>query len=460
MLNRTIDLNAAATALAATGLAMAVGLAADAWAQSPATATPMAPAATVTVLHCGHLLDSVGGKLLGATTIVVEGKRVREVTSGTTTAPGAVEIELGDQTCLPGLIDSHTHLTEQTSPSQYVDQFRWNIADYAVRSTIYARRTLLAGFTTVRNVGDRDNESVALRNAINAGLLPGPRIFTAGVPIGSTGGHADPTDGYRADLAGDPGPKIGIVNSPDEAVKAVREHYKVSDDLIKIMPSGGVLDESASGDNAQLTLEEIRAVVATAHDYGFTVAAHAHGAEAIRRAVLGGVDSIEHGTYMDAADMKLMVEHGTWYVPTIIAGDFVARQSKVPGYYPPQVAAKAAAIGPLILATAGRAYKAHVKIAFGTDAAVYPHGQNAHEFELMVQAGMPPVFALQAATINAAQLLKREQDLGSVAAGKLADVVAVPGDPTTDISRMLNVSFVMKDGVVYKLKGTPVDTSP
>jgi imidazolonepropionase-like amidohydrolase len=436
------------------GLVTLLAAAPAAQAQSPASA----PA--VTALHCGHLLDSVAGKLLGATTIVVAGKRVQEVQSGTTTPPGATEIDLGDQTCLPGLIDSHTHLTSETSPTQYVDQFHWNIADYAVRSTVYARRTLLAGFTTVRNVGDQANESVALRNAINAGLLPGPRIFTAGVPIGSTGGHADQSDGYRADLAGDPGPLVGIINSPDDAVKAVREHYKVGDDLIKIMPSGGVLDESASGDNAQLTLEEIRAVVSTAHDYGFTVAAHAHGAEAIRRAVLGGVDSIEHGTYMDAEDMKLMVEHGTWYVPTIIAGDFVARQSKVPGYYPPQVAAKAAAIGPLILGTAGRAYKAHVKIAFGTDAAVYPHGQNAHEFELMVQAGMPPLFALQAATINAAQLLKRDKDLGSVAVGKLADVVAVPGDPTTDISRMLNVSFVMKDGVVYKLKGTPVDTSP
>jgi imidazolonepropionase-like amidohydrolase len=436
------------------GLVTLLAAASAAQAQSPASA----PA--VTALHCGHLLDSVAGKLLGATTIVVAGKRVQEVQSGTTTPPGATEIDLGDQTCLPGLIDSHTHLTSETSPTQYVDQFHWNIADYAVRSTVYARRTLLAGFTTVRNVGDQANESVALRNAINAGLLPGPRIFTAGVPIGSTGGHADQSDGYRADLAGDPGPLVGIINSPDDAVKAVREHYKVGDDLIKIMPSGGVLDESASGDNAQLTLEEIRAVVSTAHDYGFTVAAHAHGAEAIRRAVLGGVDSIEHGTYMDAEDMKLMVEHGTWYVPTIIAGDFVARQSKVPGYYPPQVAAKAAAIGPLILGTAGRAYKAHVKIAFGTDAAVYPHGQNAHEFELMVQAGMPPLFALQAATINAAQLLKRDKDLGSVAVGKLADVVAVPGDPTTDISRMLNVSFVMKDGVVYKLKGTPVDTGP
>jgi len=307
------------------------------------------------------------------------------------------------------------------------------------------------------NLGDIGNESAALRNAINAGVLPGPRIFTAGQAIGSTGGHADPTNGYRLDLAGDPGPTVGIINGPEEAVKAVRLHYKEGDDLIKIMPSGGVLDESASGDNSQLTLEEIRAVVSTAHDYGFTVAAHAHGAESIRRAVLGGVDSIEHGTYMDAEDMKLMVEHGTWYVPTIIAGDFVARQSKVPGYYPPQVAAKAAAIGPLILATAGRAYKAHVKIAFGTDAAVYPHGQNAHEFELMVEAGMPPMFTLQAATVSAAQLLKHDRELGSIAKGKAADVIAVPGDPLANISLMKQVSFVMKDGVVYKLNGAPVE---
>ncbi len=440
--------------VAASGLAALVVVASAA-----AESAPAAPG-NVTALHCGHLFDPVEGKVLGATTIVVEGKRVREVTSGTVTPPGAAEIDLNDQTCLPGLIDSHVHLTMQTSASEYIDKFRWNVSDYAVRSTVYARRTLLAGFTTVRNLADHTNESVALRNAINAGVLPGPRIFTAGVAIGSTGGHADPTDGFRMDLAGDPGPSIGIINSPEDAVKAVRQHYKDGDDLIKIMPSGGVLDESASGDNAQLTLEEIRAVVATAHDYGFTVAAHAHGAEAIRRAVLGGVDSIEHGTYMDAEDMKLMVEHGTWYVPTIIAGDFVARQSKVPGYYPPQVAAKAAAIGPLILGTAGRAYKAHVKIAFGTDAAVYPHGQNAHEFELMVQAGMPPVFALQAATINAAQLLKHDKDLGSIAKGKIADVVAVPGDPIADISQMLHVSFVMKDGTVYKLKGAPIEAGP
>jgi imidazolonepropionase-like amidohydrolase len=242
-------------------------------------------------------------------------------------------------------------------------------------------------------------------------------------------------------------------------VKEVRLHYKDGDDLIKIMPSGGVLDESASGDNPQLTIEEIRAIVSTAHDYGFTVAAHAHGAEAIRRAVIGGVDSIEHGTFLNDEDMKLMKEHGTWYVPTIIAGDYVATKAKLPGYYPPQVAAKAAAIGPLILATASRAYKAGVKIAFGTDAAVYPHGQNAHEFELMVQAGMPPIFALQAATTHAAELLKHDKDLGSVTAGKFADLVAVPGNPLDNISIMKQVSFVMKDGVVYKQDGNAIEVN-
>jgi imidazolonepropionase-like amidohydrolase len=443
---RSISLAAAIATILIIGAASA--------ADAPAPAAP-----AVTALQCGHLIDTANGKLLGATTIVIEGGRIREVSNGVQSPAGAKTIDLSTQTCMPGLIDAHTHLTEQTSRTQYVDQFHWNIADYAVRSTVYARRTLLAGFTTVRNLGDVANESVALRNAINAGVIPGPRIYTAGLAMGTTGGHADHSDGYRSDLAGDPGTADGIINSADDAAKAVRLHYKLGDDLIKIMPSGGVLDESTSGDNAQMSLEEIKAVVAAAHDYGFAVAAHAHGAEAIRRAVIGGVDSIEHGTYMDAADMKLMVEHGTWYVPTIIAGDFVARQSKVPGYYPAQVAAKAAAIGPLIQATAGRAYKAHVKIAFGTDAAVYPHGENAHEFELMVGAGMPAMFTLQAATISAAQLLRHEKDLGSVTAGKIADVVAVPGNPVEDISVMKRVSFVMKDGVVYKLNSVPIDTA-
>ena len=407
------------------------------------TATPAitadAPSA-VTALQCGHLID---------------GGRVREISSGKSAPTGAKIIDLSTQTCLPGLIDAHTHLTDETSRTAYVDKFHWNLADYVIRSTVYARRTLLAGFTTVRNLGDADNESAALRDAINAGVVPGPRIFTAGKAIGSTGGHADPTNGLRQDLTKDLGPADGIINGPEDAAKAVREHYKLGDDVIKIMPSGGVMDEGASGDNSQLTLEEIRAVVTTAHDYGFIVAAHAHSAEAIRRAVIGGVDSIEHGTFMDADDMKLMVEHGTWYVPTIIAGDFVAQKAKIPGYYPPQVAAKALAIGPVLQATAGRAYKAHVKIAFGTDAAVYPHGENAHEFELMVGAGIPPMYALQAATINAATLLRKDKDLGTLAPGKIADVVAVPGNPLDDIGVMKQVSFVMKDGVVYKFNSVP-----
>ena len=423
-----------------------------------------APAPAVSVVQCGHLLDTVAGKLLGPTTLVVDAGRIREIHAGAVdikpyqdaaTASGGNfrYVKLPDATCLPGLIDAHTHLTFETSPTGYTDRFRWNTADYAIRSTAYAQRTLLAGFTSVRNLGDGNYESIALRNAINAGIVPGPRIFTAGKAIGSTGGHADPTDGYRMDLAGDPGVKDGVINSPEDAWKAVRLHYKAGVDVIKIMPSGGVLDESASADNPQMTIEEIKAVVSAAHDYGLTVAAHAHGAEAIRRAVLGGVDSIEHGTFMDAADMQLMKQHGTWYVPTIIAGKYVQEMAAKPGYYPPQIARKAMEVGPIIQATAGKAYKAGVKIAFGTDAAVYPHGQNAKEFEYMVQAGIPPLYALQAATTHAAELLHKSDQLGQIAVGRVADVIAVPGNPLNDITAMQRVSFVMKDGVVYKEGG-------
>ena len=432
----------------------------------PAVALADAPANhDVSVLHCARLVDPVGGKLLGATTVIVEDGRIKELRSGSVDGKpyedaahqaGASyrQIELADATCMPGLIDSHAHLTMQFSKTTYSDQFRLNPADYAILGTVYARRTLLAGFTTVRNVGDAHNESIALRNAINAGTVPGPRIFSAGQFVGTTGGHADQTDGYRLDLQGDPGPKDGIINSPEDAWKAVRQHYKDGVDMIKIMPSGGVLDESASADNSQMTLEEIKAVVAAAHDYGFTVAAHAHGAEAIRRAVLGGVDSIEHGTFMNDEDMKLMKEHGTWYVPTIIAGKFAEEKAKE-GWYPPQVTAKALQVGPIIQATAGKAYKAGVKIAFGTDAGVYPHGENAKEFEYMVQAGMPPMFVLQAATTHAAELLHKQDELGQIAVGRQADVIAVPGNPLDDITAMQRVSFVMKGGVVYKEDGKP-----
>jgi imidazolonepropionase-like amidohydrolase len=442
---------------------MLASLIAVALATSPYNATTNADGNPEIRIHCGHLIDTDAGKLLGESTITIQNGRIKDVHAGSAPSGDSV-IELGNETCMPGLIDSHTHLTDQTSPTAYNDQFRWNMADYAIRSTVYAKRTLEAGFTTVRNVGDNDYSSVSLRNAITAGIVPGPRIFTAGTAIGSSGGHADGTDGYRQDLAGDPGPKDSIINSPEDAWKAVRLHYKNGADLIKIMPSGGVLDESSSVDNAQLTIPEIQAIVTAAHDYGFTVAAHAHGAEGIRRAVIGGVDSIEHGTFMDEADMKLMKEHGTWYVPTIIAGKFVEEKANVPGYYPAQVAAKAKMVGPIIQATAGKAYKAGVKIAFGTDAAVYPHGENAKEFKYMVDAGMPPMFTIQAATTHAAQLLKHEKDLGSIAPGKYADVVAVNGNPLDDITLMQHVQFVMKEGKVYKLNGqeqTPVaDVTP
>ena len=429
---------------------IAATIAASLAASAPAAENGNAGAApALSVLHCGHFIDVDAGKLNGETTIVIEGKRIKEVLAGNQDRAGAQTIDLKQATCLPGLIDSHTHLTMQFSRTTYSDKFRLNPADYAILSTVYAKRTLLAGFTTVRNLGDNHNESIALRNAVDAGTVPGPRIFSAGQFIGTTGGHADPTNGFRWDLAGDPGPKDGIINSPEDAWKAVRQHYKDGADLIKIMPSGGVLDESSSAENAQMTIPEIQAVVAAAHDYGFTVAAHAHGAEAIRRAVIGGVDSIEHGTFMNDEDMKLMKEHGTWYVPTIIAGKYVEEKAKE-GWYPPQVARKAEEVGPIIQKTAGKAYKAGVKIAFGTDAGVYPHGQNAKEFQYMVEAGMPPMFVIQAATTHAAQLLKHEKDLGSIAPGKFADVIAVNGNPLDDVTLLQKVSFVMKEGVVYK----------
>jgi imidazolonepropionase-like amidohydrolase len=406
-----------------------------------------APVQAVTI-NCGALLDVRSGTWREHVAVTVDDGKIVSVAAQTANATGE-RIDLDALHCLPGLIDSHTHLTFQHSKTTYTDQYRLNLPTFAIRGTVYARRTLEAGFTTVRNVGDHGNESIALRDEIAAGTVPGPRMFVAGRPIGSTGGHADPTDGYREDLAGDPGIDQGVINGVDDAVKAVRLHYKLGVDLIKIMPSGGVLDESKSGDNPQLTQAEIEAVVATAHDYGFKVAAHAHGAEAIRRAVIAGVDSIEHGSFMDAPDMKLMKDHGTWLVPTLMAGAFVSAKAKIEGYFPPQVAAKALAIGPKMKDMLGRAIKAGVKVAFGTDAAVFPHGDNAQEFALMVDAGMAPIDAIRAATINAAQLLGHPE-LGEIAAGNPADLVAVNGDPLQDVTRLQNMAFVMKGGVVYK----------
>jgi len=408
---------------------------------------PLAAWAAPQTLDCGRVLDVKTGRWLENARITIDDGKIIAVGA---IPPAASRIDLHALSCLPGLIDSHVHLTDEFSATTYSDQFRLNPADYAIRGTVFAKRTLEAGFTTVRNLGDGNNESISLRNAINQGLIPGPRIFSAGKAIGSTGGHADGSDGYRLDLAGDPSPKDGIINGPADAWKAVRQHYKDGADLIKIMPSGGVLDESRSVDNPQLTEEEIRAVVAAAHDYGFTVAAHAHGVEGIRRAVEAGVDSIEHGTFVNDADLALMKAHGTWYVPTVIAGKTASEKAAIPGYFPPQVAAKAAQVGPKIQDALSRAWKAGVKIAFGTDAGVYPHGINGREFSYMVGAGLPPIEAIRAATINAAQLLKQDDHLGQIAPGYAADIIAVKGNPLQDVTTLEHVVFVMKAGAVYK----------
>jgi imidazolonepropionase-like amidohydrolase len=414
-------------------------------------------AATMTLLHCGSLIDTLNGTLLGPTTVVVENDRVKEVVPGTEQRPGATVIELPQDTCMPGLSDMHVHLSgEADFQSSFRDEMTLNIADWVVRSTVYARRTLMGGFTTVRDVGDHNYEIVALRDQIDAGWVPGPRIFACGPAIGSTGGHGDATDGLRMELQGDPGLAQSIINSPDEARKEVRLHYKQNVDCIKIVASGGVQDESKSVGNPQFTEEEVKALVDTAHDYGYTVATHAHGAEAMRRAVIGGVDSIEHGTFMSEQVMELMKQHGTYFVPTMYTSTFVTQKAKIPGAYSAAITRKALTVGPEILKTVASAYSHGVSFAYGTDEGVFPHGENWRDFPLLVQAGVPPMYTIQMATINAARLLKQTDDLGSITAGKFADIVAVHGNPIHDIQLMGKVGFVMRSGVVYKQDGREI----
>jgi imidazolonepropionase-like amidohydrolase len=404
-----------------------------------------------TIIHAMALIDGLGDAPREKVSIVVEDGRFAQVVDGYIPAGEGDElVDLSRHTVMPGLMDMHTHLMSQQSKDSYSEGFFMNPTDYAIRSTVFAKRTLMAGFTTVRDVGDDGMVTVSLRNAINEGLVVGPRIFTAGKAIGTTGGHADPTNGWRADLRGDPGPVDGVINGPDEARKAVRERYKEGVDLIKITATGGVLSLAKSGQNPQFTAEELAAIVETARDYGFTVAVHAHGTEGMKRAVEAGVTSIEHGTYMTDEVMRLMKQHGTYYVPTIIAGVTVAEHAQEEGYFPEIVRPKAAAIGPQIEETFTRAYRAGVKIAFGTDSGVSPHGENWREFVLMTKNGMPPMKAIQAATIEAAKLLRVDDRLGTVEAGKIADLVAVEGNPLDDMTLMGEVCFVMKDGVVYK----------
>jgi imidazolonepropionase-like amidohydrolase len=404
-----------------------------------------------TMIHAGRLIDGRNGKPQAEVTIVVDDGRITSIAAGYI-APkeGDRLIKLTEHTVMPGLMDMHTHLMSQHSKDSYTERFFMEQADYALRSTVYARTTLMAGFTTVRDLGDNGVNSIALRKAIEQGWVPGPRIFTSGKALATTGGHADPTNAVRGDYRRDPGPLEGVINGVDDARKAVRQRYKDGADLIKLTATGGVLSLAASGQNPQFTDEELRAVVSTARDYNMTVAVHAHGTEGIKRAVLAGVDSIEHGTFMTDETIELMKQKGTYWVPTNLAGEWVAEKAKEPGYFPEIVRPKAAAIGPVIRTTFAKAYAAGVKIAFGTDSGVSPHGQNAREFELMVTGGMPPMKAIQSATLEAARLLKIENRLGTIEANKIADIVAVKGDPLENISLMKDVVFVMKEGVVFK----------
>ena len=403
-----------------------------------------------TYLQCGSILDPQTGKILTEKTIVVSGNKIQQIQNGYTSgAANDKLVDLKNKVVLPGLIDMHVHIESEFNPQTYIKEFTDNEADVAFQSTVYAKRTLMAGFTTVRDLGGT-GVNVALRNAINKGVVVGPRIYTAEKALATTGGHADPTNGMKRDLMGDPGPKDGVVNSPDEGRKAVRQRYKNGADVIKITATGGVLSVAKSGQNPQFTLEEIQAITSTAKNYGFSVAAHAHGDEGMKLAVLGGVGTIEHGTLMSEETMALMIKNNCYLIPTISAGKQVAEKAMVPGFFPEVVAKKALEIGPKHQATIGRAYKKGVPMGFGTDAGVFPHGKNAIEFGYLLEAGIPVLESLKAATVTNAALLGMTNELGQLKEGFLADIIAVDENPTKNVKTLENVVFVMKEGVVYK----------
>ncbi|GGW91451.1 amidohydrolase family protein [Alteromonas halophila] len=405
-----------------------------------------------TLIHAGKVFTGTEDTLRQNMTLVIEDNRITAIEKGYTEPDNDdTLIDLSNATVMPGLMDMHVHLSFQHGgPSTYMQRYTFNEADVAIRAAHYANKTLMAGFTTVRNLGDSYYETIALRNAINKDFATGPRVYTAGKSIATTGGHADPSNGLAHVLRPDVSPRQGVVNGPIDAREAVRARYQEGADVIKITATGGVLSVAKSGQNPQFMDDELEGIVDTANDYEMTVAVHAHGKEGMARAIKAGVTSIEHGTYMDETIMDLMKEHGTYFVPTIMAGEFVAEKAKIDGYFPDIVRPKAAKIGPLIQKTFENAHQAGVNIAFGTDSGVSAHGDNAREFELMVQAGMDEADALRTATINSAQLLNIDDQLGTLETGKLADIIAVAGNPLEDIGVMKTVSFVMKDGKVYK----------
>ena len=399
-----------------------------------------------TYIYTTSYVDVLNLKVINNSTIVIDGSTIAAINKGFTKIPDdSVLIDLRGYTLMPGLMDMHVHFgQEYLSKSERPGKVERETA--AIMATQHAYKTLKAGFTTVRQVGDSGMVAISLRDAINASHVIGPRIFTSGKSIATTGGHADPTNGMASGAYIYPTAEDGVINGPHDAYAAVRQRYKDGADGIKLTVTGGVLSVAKSGDNPQFTAEEVVSVVRAAKDYGMWVAVHAHGAEGMKRAVIAGVDSVEHGTFMTEEVMDLMIKNGTYYVPTISAGEFVAEKAKIDNYFPDIVRPKAASVGPQIAATFAKAYKRGVKIAFGTDAGVQAHGTNWREFVYMSENGMPAIETIKAATIETAKLLSIDMTHGSITVGKVADLVAVKGNPLNDMNLMQNISFVMKGG--------------
>jgi imidazolonepropionase-like amidohydrolase len=403
-----------------------------------------------TYIHTSSYIDGISDRIKEDSTIIIDSTgKIKSIEKGFINPGNNKFYDLTSYTVLPGLMDMHVHFGGEYQ-SKAERPVKVERETEAILATVHAETTLNAGFTTVRQVGDSGFVSISLRDAINKGIVSGPRIFTSGKSIATTGGHADHTNGRAIDDYEYPVPEDGVINGPYEAFTAVRQRYKDGANGIKLTVTGGVLSVAASGDNPQFTQTEVEAVVEAAKDYGFWVAVHAHGSEGMKRAVLAGVDSVEHGTYMTTEVMDLMIERGTYYVPTISAGEFVAEKSKIDNYFPEIVRPKAATVGPQIGATFNKAIDRGVKIAFGTDVGVQPHGTNWKEFVYMNKYGMEPMDAIKAATMETAKLLRIDSKLGSIESGKIADIIAVDGNPLNDLSVMQNVVFVMKEGNVYK----------